>query len=229
MSVEKYPLTILYIEDEKEIRSNYVKYLSIYYESVYEAADGEEAYEIYIKIKPDILIIDINIPKISGLELLKKIRKNDHTTKAIMLTACIEVELLLEATELKLTKYLVKPVSRVALKDALASVQSELMKFDIKSNKQIYLKENFVYNFETRELLNSTNVVTLTHKELELFHMLALYSKKIFTYNECIYEVWGCIEHCKDDALRTLVKQLRKKLPKETIKNISGIGYKIEV
>ena len=229
MILEKYPYTILYVEDEKEIRSNYVRYLNRYYETVYEAEDGEKAYKIYLENKPEILIIDINVPKLNGIELLKKIREHDHTTKVIMLTARRDIELLLEISSLKLTKYLVKPVTRDALKSALDEALKELSKFDTRSKKQILLREKFIYNFENQELLQDSVSVSLTQKELLIFHTLISYPNKIFTYDEFIYEVWGCTEGNKYDALRTLIKQLRKKLPKDTIQNMSGIGYKIDI
>ena len=96
----KEPYSVLYIEDEKDIRANYVNYLDRHFEKVYEAADGEEGYEKYKKNRPDIMIVDINLPKLNGLELVRRIRENNHSTKVIMLTAHSETKSLLEATEL---------------------------------------------------------------------------------------------------------------------------------
>ena len=124
-----YPFTILFVEDEKGIRDTYVEYLKMLFSEVYEAADGEEAYEIYKQKKPQIMIIDIHMPKMNGIELLSKIRETDHSTKAIMLTAHTDTTLLLEASSLKLTKYLVKPISRSDLKEALKLVIKELTSF----------------------------------------------------------------------------------------------------
>lgn len=67
-----YPYKILFVEDEKVTRENYVMYLKMHFQEVYEAEDGEKAYELYKEKHPDIMIIDINIPKLNGLELLKK-------------------------------------------------------------------------------------------------------------------------------------------------------------
>ncbi len=125
---ELYPYKILFVEDEKATRENYVLYLKMLFNEVYEAKDGEEAYQLYKDKKPDIMIIDINIPKLNGLELLKKIRVNDYSTKAIMLTAHSEQKFLLKAVSLQVTRYLVKPVSRKELKEALNASLNELLK-----------------------------------------------------------------------------------------------------
>ena len=111
-----YPYKILFVEDDQVIRENYVTYLKMFFSEVFEAEDGEKAYELYKLKKPDIMIIDINIPKLNGLDLLERIRENDYSTKAIMLTAHSDKSFLLKAVGLKLTRYLVKPVSRKDLK-----------------------------------------------------------------------------------------------------------------
>ncbi len=123
---ELYPYKILFVEDEEATRKNYVTYLKMLFSEVYEAKDGEEAYQLYKEQKPDIMILDVNIPKLNGLELLEKIRENDYTTKAIMFTAHSDQSFLLKAVSLQLTKYLVKPVSRKELKEALDFAISEL-------------------------------------------------------------------------------------------------------
>ena len=118
MNSEKYPYDLLYVEDENITRKNYVEYLEIYFQRVYQASNAEEAYRLYKSKRPSILILDINLPKQSGLELLRQIRESDHSVKAIMLTARSDVSSLMDATELKLTK------EELAFYDALAENES---------------------------------------------------------------------------------------------------------
>jgi len=138
----KKEISVLYVEDEDQIRKKYVQYLKRFCTQIYEASDGEEAYTIYKDKRPDIILADINLPKLSGLNLVSKIRENDHNTKAIILTAHSDVEYLLRATNLKLTRYLVKPVSRTDLKDALQTAIDELSNFQVFSKKLTHLREN---------------------------------------------------------------------------------------
>lgn len=228
MSNEIKEFDILFVEDEKAIRDNYVRYLKRYFANVYEAEDGEIAYKIYKEKKPQILIVDLNIPKQNGLELLAKIREHDHSVKAIMLTAHTEEKYLLEAVSLKLTKYLVKPVNRSSLKNALDLAVLELSNFETISKHIFSLKDGYSWNFITMELLKGEEAILLTNKERKVLSVLLNNINKIMTYNDIILEVWYENEYAKIDALKTIIKNLRKKLPKDTIVNIFATGYKVK-
>ena len=228
MASAKENYSVLFIEDEKEIRQNYVTYLKKHFSDVYEAEDGERAYEIYKSKKPQIMIIDINIPKLNGLELLKKIREHDYTTKAIMLTAHTDLNFLLEATGLGLTKYLVKPVTRLELKEALNIAIDELNKFEVSSKRILVLKDGYSWNYDTLELSNKESVI-LTDKERQILSLLFSNTNITYSYDDIIEDVWHSYDDDKIGALKTIIKNLRKKLPTETIKNVFGVGYKIDL
>ena len=227
MSEECKPYSILFIEDEKDIRDNYTKYLRRHFADVYEAVDGKEGYNIYKDKKPDIMIVDINLPKLNGLDLIKKIRENDQRTKVIMLTAYSNTKYLLEAVELKLVKYLVKPIARDELREALDLAISEFAKFDITSKKTINLKDGFIWDSTYGEMYHNGVEVVFTKKEKQILNLLLSDPNIVHTYEDIITEVWQNYEYDKLDPLKTLIKNIRKKLPKDTIKNIFGVGYKI--
>ena len=229
MNIDVKEYDILFIEDEEAIRANYVKYLQRHFRNVYEAQDGEEAYEIYKKKKPHILIVDINIPKLNGIELLKKIREDDHSTKALMLTSHTDTNYLLDAASLQLTKYLVKPISREELKNALALVVNELTKFSVTEKKRLVLKDKFVWEYDSKELSCDGNKVALTNKERKILTILCSDTNKTFTYDDIIIDVWYDLDEDKISALKTIIKNIRKKLPANTIKNVFGEGYRIEI
>ncbi len=231
MSSEKSPYSILFVEDEEDIRKKYIMYIQKQFEEVYEAKDGEEAYKIEKTKKPSIMIIDINLPKLNGLELLKKIRENDHTTKAIMLTAYSDTQYLLSAAELKLTKYLVKPINRAELKEALNLVVEELEKFNTVSKKILNLNENYYWDLDKSELYQNQQLLPLTKNETKIAEMLFQNINKTMNYDQIIYYVWedsfADIDFIK--SLKATINNLRKKLPIDTIKNVFGIGYRIDL
>ena len=229
MNSKQHPYKILFVEDEKPLRDNYVTFLKRYFEDVYEAEDGEIAYKIYKEKKPQILIVDINIPKLNGIDLLKKIREEDHTTKAIILTAHSDVEYLLSAASLKLTKYLVKPITRQELHNALNLVTQELSDFYVLSKKRIQFKDNFYFDIKTQELFHESKLISLTNKESAFLSLLSSKSELTFTYDDIVLSLWSDYDRSGGvDALKTIIKNLRRKLPKDTIKNIFGVGYKLE-
>jgi two-component system, OmpR family, response regulator VanR len=139
-----YPYTILFVEDEDTIRENYVSYLKNYFQEVYEARNAEEALVIYKSKTPDIMIVDIHLPKMNGIELVRRIREKDYSTKVIMLTAFTDTKLLLDATSLQLTKYLVKPINRQELKDTLRLAINEIKSFTVTPNKNIALNDEYI-------------------------------------------------------------------------------------
>lgn len=221
---------LLFVEDEQMIRDNYVTYLSNYFRTVYAAENAEIAYDIYMSKRPHILIVDINLPGMNGIELLTKIRKHDHTVKAIMLTARSDTDMLLQATSLKLTKYLVKPISRMALKSALTLAVDEIGAFTVESKKRVVLKEGYYWDRDSMLLINNEgSEVSITKKEQQIIQLLTSYIKKVFTYEEIIDELWSEYDDKKRDSLKTILKDLRKKLPQNSIKNIFGQGYQFVI
>ncbi|MEA2073429.1 MAG: response regulator transcription factor [Campylobacterota bacterium] len=220
---------LLYVEDESEVRKNYVEYLERFFGNIYEASDAKEALKLYKSKKPAILIIDINLSGESGIDFLRKVRLHDRSTKAIMLTANSDVETLINATELQLTKYLVKPVSRSDLKDAINLAKEDILKYSTHSNKITNLKESFYWDNENSKLMSQDKEIVLTKKEIELLSLLFSNTNKIFSADDIIFELWYDAEEPKGNALKTLIKGLRKKLPKDSIKNVFAVGYKLEL
>jgi len=228
MQKKKNAYKLLYIEDDIEVRKNYVAYLSRFFEYVYEASDTQEAWSVYNLKKPSILIIDIDLAGESGIDFLQKIRQKDYTTKAIMLTAKSDVQTLLLASELKLSKYLVKPVSRQELKDALELAIEEIEAYNIIPTKIVKMKEDYIWDMEHRVLKKAQILQELTKKEQELLALLFSNLQKTFSSEDIIFELWYDALNPKESALKTLIKGVRKKLPKGTIKNTFGVGYKLE-
>lgn len=119
-------MRLLFVDDQTETIQNYIEYLKRYCFVVDTACDGIEAYKKYHEFKPDIILLDINMPKMDGIEVLKRIRKNDKKTRIIMFTAHNEDEFTKKALDLGTTAYLHKPVKRESLKVALEKAKNEL-------------------------------------------------------------------------------------------------------
>ncbi|WP_060826640.1 response regulator transcription factor [Sulfurospirillum cavolei] len=218
-------LKLLYVEDEEGIRKPMANTLAYYLKEVLEARDGEEALDIYYEQRPDIILTDLRMPRKDGLDMVKEIRKNDKKTPILMITAHTDKEYLLSAIELKIEKYLIKPI---ALNELLSGLR--LCVSEIESGRSLFLEcKNCKFDFKNRRILHEGGKETeLTHKESDFLELLLRKKGMIVSYEEIELNVWK-EEFMSIAALRTLVKSLRKKLPNSSIKNHSQTGYSFEV
>jgi len=217
-------LTVLYAEDENGIQQTVTEVLELYVDKVITASNGQEAIELYESYKPSILLLDINMPHKDGLSALKEIRQKDISTPAIIMTAHTEKEYLMNAVELYITKYLVKPFDKDSLINALESCV-ELLKQ--KSDDIINLGFDIEFNYSKQLIIKDNEEISLNKKERLLLNLLIQNKNKTLTYEEIEYHVWDDVVTM--DALKSLIKDLRKKTSKELIKNVSKTGYKIEI
>jgi DNA-binding response OmpR family regulator len=217
-------MTLLYAEDEEGIRKPMANSLSYYLKEVIEAKNGEEGLEQYDARRPDIILTDLRMPVRDGLYMVKEIRKNDRKTPILMITAHTDKEYLLSAIELKIEKYLVKPVAHDELLSAL-----KLCVEEIESDRTLFFEcSGYKFDFKNRLLVHSNGQqVELTYKESDFLELLLRKKGITVSYNEIELNVWK--EECMSiAALRTLVKTLRKKLGNDFIKNHSLAGYSFE-
>jgi len=216
--------SILYVEDEPEIQANIAEYLGNHFGTVHLAPDGKEALNQYNKHRPDVLLLDINLPHIDGLTVAEEIRQNDPNIKIIMLTAFTEKEKLLKATELKLTKYLIKPVAPKVFKETLTILASELIN---NPSRFLTLSDHFTWDKEQEKLSRDGQHVLLTEKEQRLLKLFISNKGKPVRYEKIIVTVWDNTfdRDISIDSVKNQVSQIRKKVPGIAITSIYGEGY----
>lgn len=219
--------SVVFVEDDEQVREKVSSRLARFFKNVYVASDGEEGWSLYLKYRPEVLFLDINLPKLNGIELLKRVRKNDHNTKAVMLTAHSDVEFLLQTNELKLTKYIVKPLNRVILNETIELLKNEMNNFKTVSIKNFIFKDGYQWNLETSELICNTEVVHLTPNEKRLLEYFIRNTNITISMEDITILLWNSFEDDKHSAIKTLIKNLRRKLPDDTIENVFGEGYRI--
>jgi len=216
--------TILYVEDEPQIRTNIIEYLESYFGTVYAASDGAEALEMYHAHTPDVALLDINLPHIDGLSVAKEIRSLNSKIKLVMLTAHTEKEKLLKATELKLTKYLIKPISPKAFRETMQQLAQELLE---DGEGYIVLARGCIWDSEKEQLLIHHEKVILSAKEHQLLKALIHRQHHTLTYEEIMIAVWedAFDRDISIDSVKNQVSLLRKKLPQDCIRSVYGKGY----
>lgn len=218
--------TVLIVEDEKKLRDILYEILIDEVKEVFSVGDGGNGYLMYQKKKPDIILVDINLPSISGIELIKKIRKMDQATKIIILTAYSDVPNLLAATELKLTKYLVKPLKGNELFNALNIAIKELEEFNVSSKNQLVFKDNFIWDIENKMLYKNLKEIRLTPKEKQILDLFFSNLNMVISYDKVVYHCWDDITQDNMNTLKTMMVNIRKKLPADILQTVYGIGYK---
>jgi DNA-binding response OmpR family regulator len=213
-------IPILCVEDEDGIRDVIVNTLKYYFDEVYEARDGNEAYSIYQDYHPKIILSDIQMKDCDGVELVKKIRENDSHTTIIMLTAHSSEEYLIDLINLNVNHFILKPLNSKKLTEAL-------LKYMQKRSEPLLLKADISLDLEKRELHYKNEVIALRKREKEFLELL--YAKKggFASYYEIEEALW-CEKAMTTYALKSFIKEIRAKLPVNIIKNVPQEGYTLD-
>ena len=210
--------TVLYVEDDKTVRENINEILNEFSKKVIAVESGEEGWIKFKRERVDLAIVDIELPGFNGLELIRKIRQDRPDLPVIVVSAYTKTDYLLESVELKLDKYIVKPLTSRKLYELLMKLEKELG-----TTTTLYLPLNTVIDTLKSNIKFDGKQYPLTYRELKMLQML--HEKGAVTYEE-LYQLWK--EVPTDNAIRSFVKQLRKKLPDGLLKVRSKIGYVLE-
>jgi len=224
-------LKLLYAEDEERTRKDHIVYLQSRYDlEIFEAKDGLEALELYKDNEPDIVLTDITMPNMCGLELAREIRKISSHTKIIILSAHSEHDKLMQAFDSNVVNYLIKPINRKKLRESMDIAIETIAKNTKEKNSNINLSKNAMFDMKKQIFVLNDEVIKLSKSESKLLNLLCENkNKEIDAYDIFLY-VWNDFEkEFSADSVRTLVKKLRKKLPAGVLKNIYGGFYKIEI
>ncbi len=225
----KKEVSILIVEDDKMSRDLCAQMLQEEYSMTYTAASITEAKLQYNLNTPDIILLDLTLPDGNGLDFLRTLRKEDLRTKVIVLTAHSDVETILAATDLKLTKYLIKPLKLEELNKALNEAIEELRNFHVEKSDSLKLPYGYIWDRKTKTLYKESKPVQLTNKQTALFELLSKSPNSPIPKEHIIHSLWE--ENSFESAatnLKTLVKNLRKKVPEELIVSVYGVGYKLK-
>jgi DNA-binding response OmpR family regulator len=167
------------------------------------------------------------MPKIDGLTLAKKIRQIDKDVKIIITTSYAEQDKLLQAIELYLVRYIIKPIELNVLKDAIDKAIDEIE--NSRDNKRVFLLDkDMTWDARSQLLISNNKEIKLTKNERKLLELLSRDKNKVFTFFE-IFDYLSYDDFDKEydaNQIRALVKLIRKKIPKNAIMNVYGEGYR---
>ena len=225
---------ILVVDDDTNICELLRRYLTKEGYQVTTANDGEEGLEKFNQLKPDMVLLDVMMPKMDGLEVCRRIRKLGNTP-VMMLTAKGETFDKVLGLELGADDYMVKPFDT---KEVVARIKAVLRRCtaattQTESTEGVIEFDNLRLDMNSYELRVKGKVVEAPPKELELLNCLASHPNRVYTRDQLLDEVWGFEYYGDSRTIDVHVKRLREKLAgasdKWELKTVWGVGYKFEV
>jgi two-component system, OmpR family, KDP operon response regulator KdpE len=222
--------TILVIDDEPQIRRFLKAGLELYGYSVGEAENGSAGLNAVAHNRPDLIILDLGLPDMSGLEVLNTVRSWSNVP-VIVLSVKVEEEQKVHLLRSGADDYVVKPFG---IAELAARCEAALRRYHKSIDKQPVVRTGpLTVDLVSRAVTLDGRHVTLTRKEYRLLYLLASHLGLVMTHNHIINEIWGNSSPDNVQYLRTLVRRLRQKLeadpgqPKLLISE-SGVGYRLE-
>ena len=220
---------VLIVDDD----SNICEVLNMYLQSSgYDtkiAYDGRSAQEYFEMYRPDLVLLDVMLPNIDGIDVLKWIRK-EYSTPVIMLTAKGDTFDKVLALELGADDYVVKPFEP---KELMARVKAVMRRSNTDNNSKEILRFNeLIIDANSYEVEYKGTDIKMPPKEFELLYYLACNKNKVFTREQLLCEVWGYDYPGDSRTVDVHVKRLREKIQgndKWQIETVWGVGYKFEV
>ena len=223
---------ILVVDDEKPIVDLISFNLKKEGHEIVEAHDGEEAYNLALSEKPDLILLDVMLPKMDGFTVCRKLREK-ISTPIIMITAKEEEVDKVLGLELGADDYMTKPFG---IRELIARVKANLRRTEIENQVEEQASQDemkigeLVINFTSYEVSKNNKVIDLTLREFELLKFLVNYSGQVFSREALLEKVWGYEYYGDMRTVDVTVRRLREKIENnaaepEYILTKRGVGY----
>jgi len=217
-------IRILFLEDEYALRESVEEVLKEEGYLVDSVENGETALEILMQKPFDLLLLDIKVPGINGMELLKEVRQCEIQTPAIFLTSVTDVDVLEEGYRYGCSDYIRKPFD---IRELKLRIKQAIQAAHFQGNReQVELAGGYRYDLGDFALHHENEMVKITKTESQIIDLLVRNRGKVVTIEQFQNEIWG--EYVDPANVRVQINNLRKKLGQELILNVRGFGYKID-
>ena len=215
-------LKVLIVEDEDDLAKLIRTSIKDYFFKVIISKDGKSGLEKFQKFKPDIVISDITMPFLDGLDMCKTIKEQNIKIPIIILSAYSQKEKLLKAIDIGISKYFIKPFDPDEFVNYLKNLS-----FQINKEKNIKLIDNFIFDNTNFNLYKNDILLNLKKREKDFLLLLIENKNSLVKLDFIKYSLWS--ELVSDERVRTFIKRLRGKTSKDLIQNISSQGYMITI
>ncbi len=214
---------VLLLEDEYSLRISIEEFLEEIGYEVEGFENGDEAYEAVYEKHYDILLLDVNVPGMSGFEMLGTLRKEGNKTPAIFITSMTDIKDLQEGYQKGCCDYIRKPFDLGELQLRMKQVCKNVLHED---KEVVVLAQGLEYDLGQFTLAYNGDSVLLSRTEKEILGVMLKHHNQVVTVGMFQDEIWG--EYVDPANIRVQINNLRKKLPEGVIQNRRGLGYIIE-
>ena len=224
--------TVLIVEDERAIVEILKFNLKREGYDTLEALDGETGLQLAQTADPDLILLDVMLPKMNGFDICKTLRAENRTTPIIMLTAKGEEVDKLLGFALGADDYIVKPFSPREIVSRIQVIFRRMNQMQAAPDQGRLTIGNTVIDLKCYEVRVGGESVLLSPKEVEILHLMASHPRQVFTREQLLDNIWGFDFNGDPRVVDTSIKRIRKKLPEETdvlLRSVYGVGYKAEV
>lgn len=218
-------LSVLYVEDDPFVASQTVALLEPLFQKVYLCTNAEDALKLFDLEVIHLLIADIALPGMSGLELCETVRKKDRTFPIFITSSHTQTETLKQAIRLNLVDYLIKPVSIATLTQAL---RESLERMEQNGLLSVRLMGGCLYYPILGKIEFDNQSLPLTRTESELLNLLLRYKNQVVERSTIEYVIFP-EDPISDAAYKNMIYRLRKKIGKESLIALSGSGLKLPI
>lgn len=218
-------MKILLLEDDPILSEIIEEFLCEHGYHVTLFYDGQEALDALFVDKFDILVLDINVPSLSGFELLKALKEAGIITPTIFITSLSQINDVKKGFALGAEDYLKKPFE---LEELLVRIERTKKLHNIEQNKTIKLSDTMTYEPFNNTLFSASENFQLRKKEAQLLDYFLSQQNRLLSFEEIIEEVWRFDEVPTHATVRTYIKNLRSYGLEGNIENIKGVGYRFK-
>ncbi len=221
------PIRILLAEDEPALGQIIKESLETRNFEVLFCENGEAALTTYLKEKPELLVLDVMMPKKDGFTLAKEIREQDKYIPIIFLTAKSQTKDVVEGFEHGGNDYLKKPFS---MEELIVRIHALLERNSLKKSNSTIQIGNYTFNYTKQTLFIGEESQLLTHREAELLYHLTEKRNDVLDRSLILKKIWGDDDFFNARSMDVFISKLRKKLQQDDnvqIVNVRGFGYKL--
>jgi len=221
-------MKVMVVEDDPDIRELLTLYFSAKGHEVDTVHDGQEALAQLMRIQPDLILLDVVLPRLDGWGVLTAVRAQ-RKTPVILLTSLNDTDDIIKGLSLGADDYLCKPFE---IRELEARIQNIMRRIVPDAEQQYFVRGPIKIDKRAKSVTISGEQVPLSPKEFYLLSLLARDLGRVYTNEEIILELWGCGSRATGADVKQYIYQLRSKIERDAhspqwIQNVKGFGYKL--